>query len=178
MQDGGMWRLLFLLLIALPAMAQDARPLLGPGTLPPRGPVAAAPSAIPPLAAAPSMVEAEPSPTPLSGEGKAPEPVPTQAPQPAPIPPPALATPAPALTLAQDPQRCGPGRDGQVACMSGRLCACRFERGGQLTGRGDHFAWDCGPLRPSCDLPPADLPGGAVQPDIVIVPQIGPRRRY
>lgn len=172
-----MWRLLFLLLIALPAMAQDARPLLGPGTLPPRG--ATAPSAIPPLAAAPSAVEAEPAPTPLAGEGKVPEqplPLPAQAQQ-APTPPP-LATPAPGLTPAPDPARCGPAREGQVACMSGRLCACRFERGGQLTGRGDHFAWDCGPLRPSCDLPPADLPGGAVQPDIVIVPQIGPRRRY
>lgn len=175
-----MWRFLFLLLIALPAMAQDARPLLGPGTLVPRGPAAAAPSTIPPLAAAPSAVEAEPAPTPLSGEGKAPEtPLPAQAQQ-APMPPPMpapLATPAPGLSLAQDPARCGPASDGQVACMSGRLCACRFERGGQLTGRGDHFAWDCGPLRPSCDLPPADLPGGAVQPDIVIVPQIGPVRR-
>lgn len=166
-----MWRLLLLLLIALPAMAQDARPLLGPGTLPPRGPVAADPSAIPPLAAAPSAVEADPAPTPLSGEGKAPErPLPAQAQQ-APMPAP-LATPTP------DPARCGPAREGQVACMSGRLCACRFERGGQLTGRGDHFAWDCGPLRPSCDLPPADLPGGAVQPDIIIAPQITPRHRY
>ncbi|MBR0645678.1 hypothetical protein [Plastoroseomonas hellenica] len=172
-----MWRfLLLLLLIALPAIAQDARPLLGPGTLPPRGPVAAAPSTIPPLAAAPSIVEAEPAPTPLSGEGKAPEqPLPAQAQQ-APMPPPS-ATPAPGLTLAPDPARCGPAREGQVACMSGRLCACRFERGGQLTGRGDHFAWDCGPLRPSCDLPPADLSGGAVQPEILIMPEIGPRRR-
>jgi hypothetical protein len=80
--------------------------------------------------------------------------------------------------LAPDPARCGPALEGQVACMSGRLCACRFERGGQLTGRGDHFAWDCGPLRPSCDLPPADLPGGAVQPEILFAPQITPRRRY
>lgn len=171
-----MWRFLFLLLIALPAMAQDARPLLGPGTLPSRGPATVAPSAIPPLAAAPSAAEAEPVPTPLSGAGKAPEtPLPAQARQ-VPMPAP-LATPAPGLSLAQDPARCGPGRDGQVACMSGRLCACRFERGGQLTGRGDHFAWDCGPLRPSCDLLPADLPGGAVQPEILIMPEVGPRRR-
>ncbi len=168
---------LLLLLIALPALAQDARPLLGPGTLPPRAPAAAPSAVLPPVAVVPPA-GFDAAPVPLSGEGKAPEPLPAQAyPTPAPTMPP-LATPAPGLAFEPDPVRCGPAREGQVACMSGRLCACRFERGGQLTGRPDRFAWDCGTLRPPCDLPPADLPGGAMQPDIQVFPQVNPRRRY
>lgn len=53
---------------------------------------------------------------------------------------------------AQAPPACIRAREGEVTCMAGTLCACRFERGGQLTGRPDRFAWDCGPLRPSCAL--------------------------
>jgi hypothetical protein len=34
--------------------------------------------------------------------------------------------------------------------MAGKMCECRFERGGQMTGRADRFAWDCGVLRPPC----------------------------
>lgn len=61
---------------------------------------------------------------------------------------------------AQAPPTCTPAREGQVACLAGKLCECRFERGGQLTGRRDRFAWDCGALRPAC--PPE--PGIAPQP--------------
>lgn len=45
---------------------------------------------------------------------------------------------------------CTPGREGQLACMAGRLCACRFENGGSLTGRPSAHRWDCGTLRPDC----------------------------
>ncbi|MGG5888626.1 hypothetical protein ACLF3G_15935 [Falsiroseomonas sp. HC035] len=41
-------------------------------------------------------------------------------------------------------------REGTVACLSGKLCACRFIRGGSLTGQQDRHAWDCGILRPAC----------------------------
>jgi hypothetical protein len=161
-----MWRFLVFLLIALPAVAQDLQPLLGPGTLPPREPAAIT---------GPSAVEALPEPA--IETGKTPEPLPTQAP-PMPGAPLAVAPlPATPLPATPDPARCGPAREGQVACMAGRLCACRFERGGQLTGRGEHFAWDCGTLRPACDQPPADLPGAA-HPDIQVFPQVTlPRRR-
>jgi hypothetical protein len=77
-----------------------------------------------------------------------------------------LASPA----FAQDspPGQCTAVSEGALACMAGRACVCRFERGGQLTGRGDRFAWDCGALRPDC---PAASPMPAPVPDMhVIVP--------
>jgi hypothetical protein len=65
----------------------------------------------------------------------------------------------PGFALAQDMPACGPGRTGAVACMSGKLCLCRFERGGQLTGNPDGHRWDCGVMRPQCGeaLPPAGI---------------------
>jgi hypothetical protein len=45
---------------------------------------------------------------------------------------------------------CSAPREGMTACFDGRLCACRFERGGTLTGRPDGYRWDCGALRPDC----------------------------
>jgi len=68
---------------------------------------------------------------------------------------------------AQPPPACTPETEGQAACMAGKLCECRFERGGQLTGRPDRFAWDCGAMRPMCPpdptiraAPPLAAPGG------------------
>lgn len=55
-----------------------------------------------------------------------------------------LATPA----LAQPV--CDAARLGTVSCQAGRMCECRFERGGSLTGLPDGYRWDCGTLRPSC----------------------------
>ena len=63
---------------------------------------------------------------------------------------PVLALPA----AAQAPPACTRAREGQVACMAGKLCECRFDRGGQMTGRPDRFAWDCGALRPICPPDP------------------------
>ena len=53
---------------------------------------------------------------------------------------------------------CNPQREGMTACFDGRLCRCRFERGGILTGRPDAHRWDCGALRPDCRPAPATLP--------------------
>ncbi len=61
-----------------------------------------------------------------------------------------LALPA----AAQAPPACTRAREGQVVCMAGKLCECRFERGGQVTGRPDRFAWDCGVMRPVCPADP------------------------
>lgn len=63
--------------------------------------------------------------------------------------------------------RCGASREGALACMAGRACLCRHERGGQLTGRPDGFRWDCGALRPDCGPAPAgdaaaELPAGTM----------------
>ncbi|UFN49806.1 hypothetical protein LPC08_03940 [Roseomonas sp. OT10] len=55
---------------------------------------------------------------------------------------------------------CNAPREGVAACLGGKQCLCRFERGGSLTGRQDGFRWDCGPLRPACPdpAPPAAVP--------------------
>lgn len=53
--------------------------------------------------------------------------------------------------------RCTPQREGEVACFSGKLCECRHDPGGTLSGRRAGTRWDCGALRPSCGpVPPAD----------------------
>jgi hypothetical protein len=71
-----------------------------------------------------------------------------------------------AAAQAQPPvPMCIPQREGMVACFEGRLCLCRFQPGGQLTGRPDGHRWDCGPLRPDCRPPGATLdPGPYAQP--------------
>lgn len=72
-----------------------------------------------------------------------------------------VATPA----LASDPPRCTPAQLGAVACLSGRLCECRYERGGSITGLPGGVRWNCSILRPSCGVPeplftPMPLPPG------------------
>lgn len=59
---------------------------------------------------------------------------------------------------AQAPPACTAEVEGQAACMAGKLCECRFERGGQLAGRPDRFVWDCGALRPPCPPDPTITP--------------------
>ncbi|MBP0464337.1 hypothetical protein J5Y09_10465 [Roseomonas sp. PWR1] len=79
-----------------------------------------------------------------------------------------LALPA----AAQSPPVCSPAREGQVACMAGKLCECRFERGGQMTGRPDRFAWDCGVMRPMCPPDPNIVaPGMPPVGGVVVEPQ-------
>ena len=87
------------------------------------------------------------------------------------LPLPLLAPPA----GAQPPPACTPAREGEVACLAGKLCACRFERGGQLTGRGDRFAWDCGALRPPCPPEPGITPPPQWLPPSGILVRPGPR---
>lgn len=76
------------------------------------------------------------------------------------------AAPAQAQTPA-----CGPAREGQLACMAGRLCVCRFDAGGTLTGRPSAHRWDCGALRPDC--PPPPLAPAQPAPPITIAPWMG-----
>ncbi len=66
---------------------------------------------------------------------------------------------APLAGQAADPPACTPAREGVTACLDGKLCTCRYERGGSITGRRDGYRWDCGTLRPSCG-PEANLPAG------------------
>ena len=56
-----------------------------------------------------------------------------------------------------DELACDAPRAGIVACLAGKLCACRLERGGAMTGLPDGYRWDCGVLRPACADVPATL---------------------
>jgi hypothetical protein len=82
-----------------------------------------------------------------------------------------LASPAAAQTIPA----CTQDRVGAVACMSGKLCSCGYQRGGVVSGRPDGYLWDCGILRPPCGeaLPPADLPG-FIQPPPQLLLQLPP----
>ena len=62
---------------------------------------------------------------------------------------------------AQPAPLCTPEREGASACLDGKLCECRHDPGGTLTGRRAGARWDCGALRPACGpaLPPPDVAG-------------------
>jgi len=79
--------------------------------------------------------------------------------------------------VAQTPPACAPAREGMVACFGEKLCECRWEPGGQLTGRPAGHRWDCGVLRPSCGVAPAGPPGMSEMP-ITVAPFIQPQPRH
>ncbi len=69
----------------------------------------------------------------------------------------ALSAAAPGEVWAEAPPACAEASAGLVACVAGKLCACRFDRGGAASGLP---AGDCGVLRPACGDaadPPATL---------------------
>ena len=71
-----------------------------------------------------------------------------------------LATVASGGARAEAPPACTDAGVGLVACVAGKLCACRLDRGGAATGLPAGFRWDCGVLRPACgdaSDPPATL---------------------
>jgi hypothetical protein len=76
-----------------------------------------------------------------------------------------LAAPA----FAQEPPSCTPAREGMVACLGEKLCACRWQPGGALTGRPAGHRWDCGVLRPACGVAPAG-PSAAEMPPLTVMP--------
>jgi hypothetical protein len=62
---------------------------------------------------------------------------------------------------------CDPPRAGAVACLAGRLCECRFERGGTISGQPPGYRWNCGILRPNCGEAPA-RPYPTPLPDLLL----------
>jgi len=69
----------------------------------------------------------------------------------------AVLCPARAAPAAAEEAGCGTDTVGQVACIGGRLCACRFSPGSPAMRLPDGFRWDCGILRPACVAVPATL---------------------
>lgn len=79
-----------------------------------------------------------------------------------------LATPA----AAEAPPDCTAGRQGAVACLGEKLCACRWQPGGSLTGQPAGHRWDCGALRPGCGVVPAGPPPGQPSfPGVLLSPK-------
>ncbi|MFC0406814.1 hypothetical protein [Roseomonas elaeocarpi] len=68
---------------------------------------------------------------------------------------------------------CNRPREGVAACLAGKQCVCRFERGGSITGRPDGFRWDCGVLQADCPAAPA-----AVAPPPALDPALGAALPY
>jgi hypothetical protein len=83
----------------------------------------------------------------------------------------------PAFAATAQAPPCTAEIEGQAACMAGKLCECRFERGGQLIGRPDRFVWDCGAMRPMCPPDPTVSQGQGYTPPlgVWVQPQIGGR---
>ena len=69
----------------------------------------------------------------------------------------------------QTPPACVTQREGMVACMGEKLCECRWEPAGSLTGRPAGLRWDCGVLRPSCGVVPA-APPPIASPPLTVMP--------
>lgn len=67
----------------------------------------------------------------------------------------------PAAPVAAQPA-CTAQREGMVACFGEKLCECRWEPGGSMTGRPAGHRWDCGALRPACGVVPPSA--GEAQP--------------
>lgn len=61
-----------------------------------------------------------------------------------------LAVPGPGRAQTEMPFACGERSAGLVACVAGKLCACRSGRGGVMSGLPAGHGWDCGVLRPAC----------------------------
>ena len=75
---------------------------------------------------------------------------------------------------AEAPPGCVPAREGVVACIAEKLCECRWEPGGTLTGRPPGHRWDCGALRPLCGIAPAGPPA-AETPPLSVMPLLPSR---
>jgi hypothetical protein len=76
---------------------------------------------------------------------------------------------------AQEPPPCDTRREGLELCIAEKLCRCRHEPGGSLTGRPAGMRWDCGVLRPSCGVVPAGPPPNAAPAWLFTRPPAWPR---
>ena len=72
---------------------------------------------------------------------------------------------------AQPVPACMSARVGTVACLAGRLCECRYDPGGSMTGMPGGYRWNCSLLRPPCGEALAP-PGVAPPPPLPVMPQI------
>lgn len=65
---------------------------------------------------------------------------------------------------------CNAFNEGITGCFANKQCICRFDPGGSLAGRPPGYRWNCGVLRPACELPPPALPGVPLPPSLALPP--------
>lgn len=51
---------------------------------------------------------------------------------------------------AEEAPKCTAETLGQNACFVDKMCECKFDRGGAMTGVPSGYRWDCGIKRPGC----------------------------
>jgi hypothetical protein len=86
---------------------------------------------------------------------------------------PILALLFPLAAAAQELPACQAQREGMAFCFANKMCLCEYQPGGSLTGRPPGYRWDCGILRPSCDVVPPDT-NPQQQPPMLIQPFVTP----
>ena len=84
-----------------------------------------------------------------------------------------MLSPAAAMAQPTPVPMCLEQREGMTFCFETKLCLCRYEAGGTLTGRPAGYRWDCGALRPACGVVPPDT-NPAPQPPMTVMPFVQP----
>ncbi len=84
-----------------------------------------------------------------------------------------LLLPLPAMAQPAAVPMCLAQREGMTFCFATKLCLCRFDAGGSLTGLPPGFRWDCGVLRPGCGVVAPDTEAPAQAP-VIVQPFIQP----
>lgn len=52
--------------------------------------------------------------------------------------------------------QCTAQSEGQLSCQANKQCKCVYKPAEAATGLPDRWAWDCGIMRPRCEVTPAD----------------------
>ena len=82
------------------------------------------------------------------------------------------ATPADKLIDKVTPAfTCTAQTEGQLTCQANKQCSCAYKPA--EAGRPARWAWDCGIMRPRCEVTPADTSEGAYPLPPVIIDQSG-----
>ncbi|MCH8861308.1 MAG: hypothetical protein IID51_02200 [Proteobacteria bacterium] len=59
---------------------------------------------------------------------------------------------------------CTAQTEGQLTCQANKQCKCGYKPGDAGSGLPARWVWDCGIMRPRCEVTPADTSGEGVYP--------------
>lgn len=59
---------------------------------------------------------------------------------------------------------CTAQTEGQLTCQANKQCKCGYKPGDAGSGLPARWAWDCGIMRPRCEVTPADTSGEGAYP--------------